>query len=99
MGFRDSLKALSEDFKEVEIGGEKFSLKKIKASEGLAMDGIEDSRGQMVASIRAGVVLEEDITDEEILSLAIEHMTELTNEVLDYNNLSTPEGEEAPEGN
>jgi len=99
MGFRDSLKALSEDFKEVEIGGEKFSLKKIKASEGLAMDGIEDASDQMVAAIRAGVVLEEDIKDEEILALPIQHMTELSNKVLEYNNLAAPEGEEAPEGN
>lgn len=58
------------------------------------MGALDEPAAQTLLAIRAGVVLDDDITDEEIMSLPIEWLQDLSDAVMAFNDLRPQEGEE-----
>jgi len=89
MGFREAAEALANPGKgDFEIDGQHFTLRIMSTAEALALRSLETPEEQCVALFRVGLVIEEGVTDEEILGLLPAFASEkLTDAINDYNRL------------
>ncbi len=103
MSFSEAIRAISEAdnaTKTIEVSGAEFVLKKMSTRDALAVEKVAaeaNPEAILLAVIRGGVVIDEELTDEELLALPMTLIDELGRAVNEFNR-TTNNGEGA-EGN